>query len=82
MQESGLAQKVERTLSELETIGVEPTLSRKIYVKIVKAGFNRATLASAFVLMQLAAQFQPDQRARIDVPRHRSAVSRQFRQIL
>jgi hypothetical protein len=59
MQESGLAQKVERTLSELETIGVEPTLSRKIYVKIVKAGFNRATLASAFVLMQLAAQFQP-----------------------
>ncbi len=55
-----LASKViEPTLRELSDIGFEPTLTPESYVNIVKAGFNRATLATAFVLTQLALECQP-----------------------
>ena len=56
-----LASKVviNETLRSVHDLGITPTLTRKTYWNIVDAGFNRACLAAAFVLTQLALQFQP-----------------------
>ena len=56
-----LASKVviKETLRSVRDLGIKPTLTRNTYANIVEAGFNRACLAAAFVLTQLALDFQP-----------------------
>jgi hypothetical protein len=54
-----LASKVDATLRELADLGIDATLERESYLHIVQAGFNRATLAVAFALAQLAVQYHP-----------------------
>ena len=52
--------KVESVLAEFESLLIEPRLKRKCYIDIVRyGGFNRATFVHAFVLAQLAHDYQP-----------------------
>src|SRR5437870_7689856 len=54
-----LDSKIISTLRQIRKLGVKPCLTPETYANIFAAGFNRATLKTAFVLCQLAIQHQP-----------------------
>jgi hypothetical protein len=57
---NGVKSLIDETLLRLRAdYEFRPTLTRKTYANIVGAGFNRASLAAAFALTQLALQLQP-----------------------
>jgi hypothetical protein len=57
---NGVKSLIAETLARLRAdYEFKPTLTRESYANIIAAGFNRASLAAAFVLTQLTVQLQP-----------------------
>jgi hypothetical protein len=58
-----MSKETSRLINEIFTrislFGFKPGLARKDYIRIIDIGFNRACLAAAFVLTELALDYQP-----------------------